>query len=569
MNDFTFFIEKITSLGQADDLVVLGKEASDVRSQFEDFLLEQERLEQVAKLLANERGEKFESFDFESTKDQFYIAYKKFQEIRKQQVGLKNALESENLKLKKSLIDRLKEVIEKEENISVAHQAYKEIHETWKKIGDIPREKRDEVQREYSRILEFFFYTMNIYREIKDHDYKRNAQLKQGIIHRLQMLRNSKELIRHLETKLRLLQDEWEEIGPVVNTEWEGLKNSYWEAVRSIYDKINAHYDEQRALLADNLLKKKLLVQNLQEIIHQIEENNAPKFYEKNTIAVLKLQEDWKKIGPGSKKENDLVWTDFRNLCNQFFGAKKVASKKNEVLVQDNVALKKGLIDQVNAINKDTDWKLTADKIIKIQQTWKTIGSAGHKFENKLWTDFRAACDAFFQAREQFGKEQAEELTKNLELKEALIESIKTYVITDKTSALADLKVFSQSFMAIGHVPVAKKEMIFGSYKKAIDSKYADLKLEGGERASLLFSAKLDVMNASPDKTKLYQKERSDIKRQMDALQQEALQYETNLGFFARSKGADALKLEVEAKIEKIKLEILQLRGKLKLIPNE
>lgn len=569
MSDFTFFIEKITSLGQADDLVVLGKEASDVRSQFEDFLLEQERLEQVAKLLANERGEKFESFDFESPKDQFYIAYKKFQEIRKQQVGLKNALESENLKLKKSLIDRLKEVIEKEENISVAHQAYKEIHETWKKIGDIPREKRDEVQREYSRILEFFFYTMNIYREIKEHDYKRNAQLKQGIIHRLQMLRNSKELIRHLETNLRLLQDEWEEIGPVANTEWEGLKNSYWEAVRSIYDKINAHYDEQRALLADNLLKKKLLVQNLQEIIHQIEENNAPKFYEKNTIAVLKLQEDWKKIGPGSKKENDLVWTDFRTLCNQFFGAKKVASKKIEALVQDNVALKKGLIDQVNAINKDTDWKLTADKIIKIQQTWKTIGSAGHKFENKLWTDFRSACDAFFQAREQFGKEQAEELTKNLELKEALIESIKTYVITDKTSALADLKVFSQSFMAIGHVPVVKKEMIFGAYKKAIDSKYADLKLEGGERASLLFSAKLDVMNASPDKTKLYQKERSDIKRQMDALQQEALQYETNLGFFARSKGADALKLEVEAKIEKIKLEILQLRGKLKLIPNE
>lgn len=186
-----------------------------------------------------------------------------------------------------------------------------------------------------------------------------------------------------------------------------------------------------------------------------------------------------------------------------------------------------------------------------------------------MWTDFRAACDAFFHAREQFGKEQAEELTKNLELKEALIESIKTYVISDKTSALADLKVFSQSFMAIGHVPVAKKEMIFGAYKKAIDSKYADLKLEGGERASLLFSAKLDVMNASPDKTKLLQKERSDIKRQMDALQQEALQYETNLGFFAKSKGADALKLEVEAKIEKIKLEIIQLRGKLKLIPNE
>ena len=223
MIEFQPFIEKISALTMAEDLIVLGKEAAEIRSHFEDFLLEQERLQQVAKMEAAERGEEIPAIDFESPKESFYLEYKKFQEIRKQQVALKTTLEAENLKLKKSLIVSLKEVIEREENISVAFQAYKEIHETWKKIGDIPRDKRDEIQREYSRILEIFFYTMKIYREIKDHDYKRNTQLKQGLIQRLQQLRNSKGSIREMESNLRVLQDEWEEIGPVSNDEWSKI----------------------------------------------------------------------------------------------------------------------------------------------------------------------------------------------------------------------------------------------------------------------------------------------------------------------------------------------------------
>jgi len=569
MIEFQSYIDKINALIATDDLVLLGKEVSELRSHFDDYLLEQERLHQIAKIEAKEGGNEIEEVDFDSAKEAFYSLFKKFQEIRKQQVALRNALEAENLKLKKSLMDRLKEVIASEENISAAYNAYKEIHETWKKVGDLPREKRDEIQREYSRILEIFFYTMKIYRDIKDHDYKRNAQLKQGVIHRLQKLRNSNELVRNLEMSLRVLQDEWEEIGPVANDEWEVVKNSYWEAVRSIYDKINAHYEGQRTLLNENISKKKVIIETLKVILVQIEDNESSKFWEGKTAEVLKLQEDWKKIGAGSKKENDAVWTTFRELCNTFFGAKKALSKKIDGHIQENIALKKGLIDEVKAIHQEIDWKLTADKIIKIQQRWKSIGSAGQKFENRLWSEFRSACDVFFQAREQFTKDQADELTKNLELKEALITAINNYQIKDKSTALVDFKIFSQSFNDIGHVPLNKKEVVFNGYKKALDAKYNDLKLEGSEKASLLFSAKLDVMKANPERSKLYQKERADIKRQMDTLNQEALQYETNLGFFAKSKGADILKKEVEGKIEKIKQEILQLRGKLKLIPNE
>jgi len=569
MIKFQEFIDQITVLNNAEDLVILGKDAGAIRTDFEDYLLHQEGQAQILKIEAKEKGEAFEALDFQSIKESFYLIYNQFQERRKQQVALKTTLENENLRLKKSLILRLKEIIEGEENISTAFNAYKEIHETWKKIGDIPRDKRDEIQKEYSRILEIFFYTMKIYREIKDHDYKRNTQLKQGIIQRLQQLRNTSGAIRDLESNLRILQDEWEDIGPVAQEEWEVIKSSYWEAVRSIYDKINKHYDEQRTVLAANIDQKKALILSLSEIVAASTSDLNPKTWEKATQEVIKLQDHWKKIGAGPKKENEAVWKEFRALCDQFFDAKKAVNKDAEAVFKSNADKKKALIAEVVLIQTSTDWKTAAEKIIKFQKAWKEIGNAGQRFENKLWSEFRAACDVFFNARTQVNKEQDDALLVNLKAKEDLISEIVNYVITEKSLALSDFKQFSQRFAALGHVPAAKKENIYNSYKKALDEKYNALKLEGNERSAVLFSVKLETINSSPDRSKLLLKERSDIKRQIDVLTSEMLQYENNLGFFAKSKGADVLRKEVEQKIDKSKEEILRLKTKLKLIPNE
>ena len=156
------FQEQLESLVKAEDLISVGREVSALKVQFDDYLLEAERVQQIKELEAQERGETIESPDFKSEKEAFYLVYKSFQESRKKQIEVKSALENENLKQKRALINRLKEVIEGEENISLAFNSYKEIHETWKKIGEIPREKRDETQKEYSRLLEIFFYKINI-----------------------------------------------------------------------------------------------------------------------------------------------------------------------------------------------------------------------------------------------------------------------------------------------------------------------------------------------------------------------------------------------------------------------
>jgi hypothetical protein len=564
------FQEQLENLVKSEDLIAVGREVSALRVQFDDFILDAERIQQIQQLEAQESSETYEPIDFKNQKERFYIVYKSFQESRKKQLEIKSALENENLKHKRALINRLKEVIEGEENIGSAFNSYKEIHETWKKIGEIPREKRDETQKEYSRLLEIFFYNIKIYRELKDHDYKRNFQLKEDVIFRLKQLRTKNLPIRDLETALRSLQDEWEEIGPVNNEDWEALKKNYWDSVKTLYEKINAHYEEQRNVLLDNLNKKKALVEGLQSILSEVEKLEKSKDWESKTNDIISIQEQWKQIGFGPKKENDAIWKEFRSLCDSFFEAKKNFNKSLDNSFKELADKKRALISEVQEINSSDDWKKTADRIVSLQKKWKEIGSAGPRYENKLWAEFRAACDVFYNARDKHFELQESELTVNLDAKSALISEIEQYIVSDdKNTALNDLKNFNERFSAIGHVPSKNKNEIFSSFKKAMDNKYASLKLEAKEKDMILYKAKMETMLASPDRSKLLNQERFELKKQIDLINKEIIQMETNLSFFARSKGADQLRKEVEKKIEYAKEKITALKRKLSSLPNE
>jgi hypothetical protein len=564
------FQEKIRTLASAEDLIGLGREASELRQEFEDFMIEVERVEQVKRLEASEKGEHYEEVDFRPEKEAFFEAYKSFQEKRKKQVELKSALENENLRQKKALIDRLKDVIENEEKIGTAFNAYKEIHENWKKVGDIPRDKREAVQKEYSRLLEIFFYNIKIYKELKDHDYKRNQQLKEALIFKLKQLRTANLPVREAEASLRALQDEWEEIGPVQNEEWESLKNAYWETVRAVYDKFNEHYEQQRAVLKENIDAKKAIIQQLSTLNQGIDQVTSAKEWDQKTKEVLSFQEAWKKIGFGSRKENELVYQDFRKQCDIFFQAKKEFSKDIESKFKEVADRKRKLIEEAKALSDSKDWKNTSEKLIHLQKKWKEAGNAGHRFENKLWTEFRGACNVFFEAKEAHFKVQDEANAVNLQSKNELISKVQEWEIpADKQEAIAGLRSFQQAFNELGQVPMKDKNSVYQNFKKAIDEKYAALKLDGQEKESILFKAKLDNLQSSPDRLKLLQGEKNEIRKQIEGLNKEIMQLENNLGFFAKSKGADALRAEVDKKVKFAQERIQNLKLKLKMFPNE
>lgn len=558
------FIDALKALTINEDPLAVSREVNELRTRFEDLLLEEQRQQQIAQLEARERGEEPEEVAPDTIREEFYNVYAVFRDRRNTAQQEKATTETTNLRKKRDLIEQLRNVIQNEENIGSALAQYREIHESWKQIGDIPREKRQELQSEYSRLLEEFFYHIKIYRELREHDLHRNHQLKLDVVKRIQEL-EAVESIKEVEAAIKSLQHEWDETGPVTNEEWENLKTAYWDAVRLVYARISAFYDEKRTELSQNLELKKNLAQRALTLIEQLPNWSANKDWEQATEQLLALQEEWKGIGFGPRKENEEVWKEFRGVCDRFFAEKKVFFDQIRSQFDGLAAKKQALIDQVNALKDSTDWKVTTDKILQIQKQWKAIGNAGQRNEQRLWKEFRAACDHFFNAKQAHFAHQDQELVANYDAKMKLIEEIRsTELPEDKKEALAKLKEFSAAYMAIGFVPMKQKDAVYNAYRDALNMHYEKLKLEGEEQERVLFQAKLDTLKANPNGDRMLARERADLFDKMHKLKADILQYENNLGFFARSKGADALRKEVESKIQAAQRKIEEIQRKIK-----
>lgn len=560
------FIEKLSSKVSEEDLISNIREVNQLRADFDDWLLKSEGNQQVETLKAKDKGQEIEQVDFSVFKEQFYTLYGTYKENRKKQIALKNDLEDANLKQKSALISELKTLVENEENIGSAFKSFNTIQDTWKKIGDIPRSKRDGIQKEYSRLREMFFYNINIYREIKDHDYKRNAQLKQEVIHKLQSLRNDETQIREIEKSLRLLQDEWEDIGPVNNDEWEILKSSYWEAVRSIYDKINKHYEEYRQVQNENLVKKREIIDSLRGKIENSSASRNLKEWNKLTNEVKKAQEDWKKIGFASKKDNDKIWKEFRGLCNLFFDERKVFFKSKDEVDQKARDVKKELIEKAKVFNTSDDIPNATKGLIALQKEWKSAKNAG-KHERKLWEDFRKVCDEFFGRKQEISSELQKTLEANLNAKKKVIASFKEVKFTAENRE--QLKEEINSFVSIGGVRKDKLNGILTEYIAVLKEKLKGLKMKPEQIEATIFKVKIDSFAVMENSKDLFYREKNELRKRITSLENDLMQSENNLGFFSISKGAEKLFEKVNQKNEETKNEIAILKRQLKMIPNE
>ncbi|MDB4516869.1 DUF349 domain-containing protein, partial [Crocinitomicaceae bacterium] len=337
-----------------------------------------------------------------------------------------------------------------------------------------------------------------------------------------------------------------------------------------LYDRINRFYDDRRSEQLENLKKKQEIIDSLKAEVENLETIESVQAWDEKTSLVLEAQKTWKTIGFGPKKENDQIWKEFRAICDTFFNAKKEFFKEANAAFDGVAEQKKELIAQAEKLSASTDWKETANKIIRLQKEWKNLGHAGRRNEQKLWKEFRSACDTFFEARSSHFAEKDREFEDNLKAKEALLTEIEAYTPTeDKKAAIADLKEFAKKFNALGMVPMKAKDAIYGRFKSAMDTHYGSLKMEGDEKEKIMFQAKLDTILSAPNADRQLYSLKADIRKEIDREIKEINLLENNLGFFANSKGADTLKKDVEKKIDRAKDKIEALKRKLKSIPNE
>lgn len=469
--------------------------------------------------------------------------------------------EADNLAAKLAVMEELKQLIASEENIGTAFNRFKELQEKWKSIGPVPGQAYRDLQRDYSHLLDEFFYHIRIYKELRDHDLRKNTALKQALVNDAQELAK-KDSIKELEAMIRKYQDDWQQIGPVVKEEWEAIRDGFWNATRVVYDKINEHYRARRAEHEANLQAKQDMVEKVKALTADLKANSA-KEWKDLTDQVLELQNAWKSIGFATKKDNERVWREFRDQCNVFFAAKRDwfdALKDKYKSARDK---KMALLNEAIALKDSTEWRRTADRLKALQQQWKEAGSAGPRDENKLWNRFREACDAFFQSRKATFEQQDAEQAVNLKAKEELIAEIEAYQHTgERGKDLEALKAFSLRWMNSGRVSPKQFDALNEKYRAALDKHYNQLKLEADERQRMRFQDHVDQLKAGPDGKFQIERESRFVKRKIEELEGEMRQMERNMGMFSfKSASGEEMRKEMQKKIDKLARDVERLKG--------
>jgi hypothetical protein len=477
--------------------------------------------------------------------------------------------ESDNLAAKQALMAELRALIANEENIGNAFQHFNELGERWKAIGPIPQQNYRELQHEYSQLREEFFYHIRIYKELRDHDLRKNSALKQALVADMEAVQRV-DSVREAENLVKEYQEKWHQIGPVVKEEREAISNAFWNATRVVYDRINEYYKARRAEHETNLAAKQALVEKVGELVKQVE-TEAAHDWKALTEQVLELQNAWKNIGFATKKENERVWMEFRNACNSFFDRKKAhytAIKDRFKAVRDK---KESLIGQAEALKDSTAWRQTAEKLKQLQREWKEAGSAGQRDEHKLWSRFREACDAFFKSRNDTFAEQDALQAGNVKAKEELIQEIEAFALSGERQAdIEKLKEFSARWLNGGHVPPKQYDRLSERYRAALDKHYGQLKLNDTERSRMRFQDRLQDLAAAPDGRERMERESRFVKRKIEDLELEVRQAEENMGKFNfKSAAGAAMKQEMEKKIGKTRQEIERLQAQLKQLRAE
>jgi hypothetical protein len=367
--------------------------------------------------------------------------------------------------------------------------------------------------------------------------------------------------------EIQALQHKWREIGAVPREKRTEIWVRFKATVDKIYDNKRSYLDSQKKVFDENLAAKNVLITKAEEIINGSFEKHTQ--WQEGLKHLLDLQTEWRKIGPAGKEHNDAVWAKFKGTCDQFFRKKDEFYKRKKQEYAANLQKKTELCIQAEALRESNDWKATSNELIRLQQEWKTVGPAGDKNE-KVWQRFKTACDAFFQRKSAHFSDQDQAQSGNLDLKNALISEVEQFVLpADPSEAIDQLKSFQRRFTEIGLVPLKQKEDIQQRFRAAVQGHFDALKAKPEYRQS--FRQRQDRSERPERQERAYRPqqetggndEQRNLMTKMSKLSGEVQLWENNLGFFANSKNASALKQEYESKIQQAKDEISRLKARL------
>jgi hypothetical protein len=488
----------------------------------------------------------------------------KYKEKKTDYNKIQEAEKYENLKKKYDIIDKIKDLVNREESINKTFHDFRSLQNEWHSIGVVPQNSLKDLWENYHHYVEIFYDYIKINKELRDLDLKKNLELKVTLCEKAEELLLEPNPVNAFRS-LQDFHNQWREIGPVP----QESKNEIWERFKEATSQINKrhheYFEKQKDDQKKNLDAKIALCEEV-DTINLLEIKNFKEFDER-ADKVVELQKMWRTIGFAPKKQNNKVYQRFREACDVFFEKKRGFYADNKEIQLNNLQLKNELCVQAEALQESTDWKATSDALIKLQKEWKEIGPVPRKQSERCWKRFRKACDHFFNKKTEFFAALDTSYEDNLKEKLGIIEELDKFEPgIDVQAAFERLKELQRKWTEIGFVPFNLKDEITNKYRIAINKEFDKLKIGDDDKSILKYKTKLDNLKANPKASRKVRNERDKFFTKIKQLEGDIVLWENNIGFFAKSTNADTMIREVEDKIENAKKLIKTLEEKVKII---
>ena len=318
--------------------------------------------------------------------------------------------------------------------------------------------------------------------------------------------------------------------GPVEKELREDLWNRFKAASTVINKRHQAHYDAIKAEEEENLKKKEALCEKVEAV------DTAPlnTFADWDAIAkdIQAMQLEWRNIGRAPQKDNQAVYERFRTACDKFFTAKQAYFKAVKANINEALDKRRALVEKAEALKDSREWKETAEALIQLQKEWKELAATPRKQSEQLWQRFKAACDAFFEARKANWEETRQQ-----------------------READRGFKAACDAFFE------ARK----ANWEETRQQREADREALRTRAKAYKEKAETRAQKHAEHIQELIDGDRQKLKRAYDAIKAELQNYENNIGFLtAASKKGNSLIDQTQKKIESLKKDLEQIAQKLK-----
>lgn len=556
-------VERVKTIADSEETPEKA-EIDYLKTSFYRLHVAEREAQQKAYLEAGGEPEKYQVMPDEE-EEAFKAAMAVIKEKRQKAFLEQEDLKQENLKKKEAIIEKIKTMATTPEEANSNFQEFKVLQQEWKTIKPVPAEKVNELWRNYQLYVEQYYDLLNLNREAREYDFKKNLEKKTQLCEAAEKLADESDVISAFH-QLQDLHQEYRETGPVEKE----LREQVWQRFKAASTVINKrhqqHFEEIRAEEEENLVKKTALCEKIEDIVKQERKNTSD--WDSQSKEIIALQQEWKTIGFTPQKMNTKIFERFRAACDEFFTKKGEYFKELKEKYAENAKRKQELVEKAQALKDSTDWKKTSDKLIALQKEWKTIGMVPKRLGDQLWEDFLAACNHFFEARNAVHADERNEERENLAKKNEIIEKLEQLAEGAVENLQEEMRKLTDEFNSIGHVPFKEKDKMFKEYHETLDKLYKTLNIKASRRRMDNFRNNLKKVAQRGENA--IDNERGRLMRRFEQLKQEINTYENNLGFLnISSKKGNSLIDDMNRRVQKLKDELAETKQKIKTIDAE